>query len=375
MQTDTNIQLLRNSTYIELDSSSKRKFTQLASEVADWDDLVAKAESNALSNLLYTHLQTCEISIPDQNRITFRALTARHQRNNRERTHALEEILDAFAEHGINAILLKGMALIHVLYNEQCQRPMGDIDILVEQDKALLAQECLRGIGYDAGDRKQGYLYDHHHLPVATKKWNGLGIQVEIHHNALSGDARGSIAYDEVFGNCLEIDVNGRKAYTLGPMDMLNHLCHHTFEPIENIKLGAVADIYGFANRYNSRIDWSQLKTKEPFVANALRCLHFLSPLPESLDKHLNAPLGKPPEGVGKGFPTLSSTFNARISYGEKFRKIFRCSRWWQHINYVVPPERSLLLTRYIRHPATVAFWVLRRIIAKTKSRIADSRS
>ena len=114
---------------------------------------------------------------------------------------------------------------------------------------------------------------------------------------------------------------------------------------------------------------------RKRFIANALRCLHYLSPLPESLDKHLSAPQVDAPDGVGKGFPPLSSTMNARISYGEKFRKVFQCSRWWQHINYIVPPENSLVLTRYIRHPATVGLWILRRLVAKAKSRFAAPKT
>ena len=290
MPIDPHVQLLRHSTYIELDDTTRARFIQKAELIEDWGELVKKAESNALSNLLFSHLKSSGIEIPEEHRTTFRALTARHQRNNRERTSALEEILAAFNSKGIDAILLKGMALIHVLYTEQCQRPMGDIDILVDRDKALLAQQTLREIGFNAADRKQGYLYDHHHLPVATKTHNGLTIQVEIHHDALSGDAKGNMIFTEMRPNCMEIDVNGHRAYSLGPRDMLNHLCHHTFEPIDNIKLGALADINGFASRYSDEIDWDRFKKHDRFVSNALRCLHILSPIPKTLDQHLTAP-------------------------------------------------------------------------------------
>jgi hypothetical protein len=37
---------------------------------------------------------------------------------------------------------------------------------------------------------------------------------------------------------------------------------------------------------------------------------------------------------------------------------------WWLHGYYGVPPERSLLLCRTVRHPLTLARWLGRRLAA-----------
>jgi hypothetical protein len=368
--TDNNTMLLRHSAYTALDSQTRDRFCTLAQDISDWEDLVNKAEADGLSNILYSHLKTADVPLPGFVATSFKALTARHQRSNRERTTALVEILDKLSEKNIDTILLKGMALIHSLYSEKSLRPMGDMDILVRPEQALLAQEALREIGYNAGDRKQGYLYDHHHLPMATRSQNGLLIQVEIHHDALSGDVASSITFDAVANEKRPISVEGRKTATLGHIDMLRHLCHHTFEPCVKVKLGAVADLYGYATKYVDEIDWKTLVAEQDIITNTLRCLHYLTPLPEILAEQTGTPLASPPSGIGKGFPPLTTTLNRRAPLARKLKEIFCCSDWWSHIYYQVPPERSLIGVRYFRHPARVGFWLYRRLLARYKSRL-----
>ena len=365
--------LLRHSVYINMDSKSKRYFNDLARQIDNWEELIRLAESNALSNLVYGHLQACDIDIPEHHKLAFRALTARHRRNNRERTTALLEILDLFEKNRIESVILKGMSLIHTLYDEDSQRPMGDIDILVKGERALEAQRALREIGYNASDRKSGYMYDHHHLPVASKHLNGMQIQIEIHHNALSGDESDSMNYDQIEPNLIELEIDGRFTHSMGHADMLKHLCHHTFEPAEKIKLGAIADIYGYATKYHAEINWNDVRSNHPRVINTLRCLHFLSPLPDSLNKIVTPPRIPPPDGVGFCFPPLSTIFIKSRSATDKFQKIFNCSSWWLHIFYVVKPEKNIFITRYIRHPSKIISWLTRRILAKIKSTLKRS--
>ncbi len=360
--------LLRLCCRLDLDPSVRQRFRQSALKIQDWNALITEAESHAVSNLLYAHLVSCDISIPDQPGILFKALTAKHQRVNRERSNALNQILDKFAENRIEVILLKGMALVNCLYSDPYQRPMGDIDILVPASKAVLAQQLLREAGYHAEDRNRGYLYDHHHLPAASRTRNGMVIQVEIHHNALSGDATASMSFDEVFADANPVTVDGRPCFTLGHHDMLKHLCHHAFEPCDRIKLGAVADIYGYATRYFDQIDWSFLKEKQPHVTNTLRCLHFLSPLPVALAEKLGAPTVRAPSGVGDGFPPLSSIDSSAGSLAARLKKLLDCSDWWRHIYYAVPPERGLTRVRWIRHPARIIYWLTRRLLARFRS-------
>ena len=312
----------------------------------------------------------CGITIPPPHDITFKALAARHRRNNRERTAALTDMLERFSKNGIESIVLKGMALIHTLYSDHAQRPMGDIDILVRKEQAQLAQQSLRDIGYSASDRKQGYLFDHHHLPIAHTSRNGMSIQVEVHHNALSGDAVGSMSFDQVESNRIPISIGGYPTATLGHVDMLRHLCHHAFEPCQEIKLGNVADIYGYASRYLDEIDWNSIRSNEFFIFNTLRCFHFLSPLPDALARIVTIPDCQTPDRTGYGFPPLSNIMNLKAGVSKKLHKLLDCSPWWCHVYYRVPPEKSLWSVKWIRHPLRVGFWLFRRVSAKLESKL-----
>ena len=133
------------------------------------------------------------------------------------------------------------------------------------------------------------------------------------------------------------------------PFSVHLSLCHHTFEPCDRIKLGAVADIYGYA-----------------------RCLHFLSPLPVMLAEKLGAPTVRAPAGVGNGFPTLSSIDNSAGSLASSLNRLLDCSDWWRHIYYAVPPERSLTPVRLIRHPARIIYWLNSGVPAN--KRLIDSQ-
>ena len=365
--------LLRHSVYLSIKEGDADQFTRLASNISDWDGLIQASEATGLSNILYSHLKACSIPIPENQVVQFIALAARHTRSNRDRISALTEILDEFDKRGIRCILLKGMALLHSLYDEKSQRPMGDMDILVGHQSADDAQQVLRDLGYNAGKRKHGYLFDHHHLPLASKNFKGLSLQVEIHHDALSGDAPGSITFESAIDRAQPVSVDGRKTSVLGAQDTLFHLSNHTFEPIENIKLGSLSDIYGYAVRYKLQIPWNDKSTKQSRINNTLRCLHYLSPLPNSLREipELSIPRADPPSGVGKGFIPLSVTMNPRNSFSKKFSNLFLCSEWWMRVQYIVPPEKSLVWTRYITHPCRILFWFFRRLRAKLKSKLS----
>ncbi len=58
------------------------------------------------------------------------------------------EVVDAFAAHGIRAILLKGAAIADRLYEDVNQRPYGDVDLLVETRMVEQAHRTLAGLGF-----------------------------------------------------------------------------------------------------------------------------------------------------------------------------------------------------------------------------------
>lgn len=83
------------------------------------------------------------------------ALLALHLRHNRIRMRKLTEhsraLAGAFADSGIDCILLKGMHTAHAYFPEPGMRPVSDIDMLIDPEFREPAARLLRRIGYVPG--------------------------------------------------------------------------------------------------------------------------------------------------------------------------------------------------------------------------------
>jgi len=350
-QADAVTTLLRQLCVIELEQHHVESILENTAAINDWDMLVHQAEIHGLSNLVYHHLINLGVEIPAIAKTQFMALKARHRRANRARHKSLEEILEKFSERGLASVILKGAALVHLIYPSPEMRPMSDIDILVKGAEANDAQQCLRDIGFRAGVHQTGFLADHHHLPIASKTENGIGLQIEIHHDALSGDVVGSIRLDAEHAPLQRFTVGQQSAWALGHTDMLRHLCHHTFEPVENIKLGAVADLYGYACKYYTQLDKDEIAEKHPYVLNIFTLLHYLSPLPRLLQEWIKPPTAPAPSDVGKGYIPMSKTITEHKNIIARVKHLVNAPDWWLHGFYNIDPENSLVWTRWVSHP------------------------
>jgi SAM-dependent methyltransferase len=150
----------------------------------DWSLLIRLAKTHAVLALVAQSLKAGGwTGVPDPvvaEMIRFRAgLTAR----NLFLTRQLLDILDVFADEGIEAIPYKGPLLAAYAYGDLGLRPFGDLDIIVSQGDALRARDRLIAEGYRsqtplsdcdlAGQLPRGYAFPLRH-PAS-------GIVVELH--------------------------------------------------------------------------------------------------------------------------------------------------------------------------------------------------
>jgi hypothetical protein len=363
-------QLLRACVYIELRERDKEKMRELACRSKTWSGLANQAERHGMAPLLYQHLTDANITIPKETMHALRALTIRHRRSNEIRTNALIEILNHFRNSGNQTIVLKGGALAHVIYPAPGLRSMSDLDVLVPPKQSHHAQQLLRRLGYHAPDRRRGMKYDHNHLAIATRISSGLQVSVEIHRDAIAGDAPGNLTFDSLTEEPLWYRLGEISALRFNHTDMLRHLCRNLAEPAPETKLIFVTDIYAYLTQFAHEIDWDKLHRKYLHVINALRCLHYLSPLTDMLREKLRPSPSLPPSGVGQGIYTLSSVPWSSREPKRIIRALWSIANappWWLHVYYGVDPEKSIAVTRYITHPMRIFYWVLRRIRAFVK--------
>lgn len=348
---------------INPDNQDKQNLRWALQDFTKWDELVREAEANAIAPLLYTSLRECGVEIPKNIKRQLYALVQRHRWANDARAKAMAEICNACEKESIQLIVLKGSYLAHTIYPDPALRTMSDIDLLAPPDKAVRVQQILRDLGYSVPELASShYMFEHHHLPCAHKTQDGQSILVEVHHDALSGDAPASITTKNLTAPLNRFSVQESQHYALGHQDQLRHLFHHMSEPAAKLKLVWCVDIVFYASHFEQEIDWFTLNKEYPEVINALRLVDYILPLPENLRRHI--PPNHSPMPAGAGISILPLTTIMREPVRQEIRDLFFPSSWWLRLYYGVSPDKSLFFTRLIRQPLQILNWVFRRIRA-----------
>jgi hypothetical protein len=333
------------------------------SSFSAWDTLVTEAEKNAIAPLLFTSLRESGIAIPQDVKRKLYALVQRHRWANAARAKAMAEISDACINESIQLVVLKGSYLAHTIYPDPSLRTMSDIDLLAPPDKAMRVQQILRDLGYTVPDQAGSqYMSEHHHLPGAHIELDGQQVHVEIHHDALSGDAPASITTENLTSALNEFSIDGANYFALGHQDQLRHLYHHMSEPATKLKLIWCVDLVYYASHFEKEINWPALEQDYPHVINALRLVDYIIPLPENLQQHIPHNRNKMPVGTGISILPLSTILHKPVK--QRLQELLYPSNWWLRLYYGVSPDSSLFLTRWLRHPRQVALWTIRRIRA-----------
>ncbi len=335
-----------------------------------WSSLADEAEHHGVASLIEPMITVLSKkrpeAVPDDLRRTFVALASRHRRAAIARERSIDQLLTAFATVGIPIILLKGAALAHRIYPSPELRPMVDIDALIDPADTECAVRVIRGLGYSFasrhGSRFAGRM---HHLPPATNDQSGFQITLELHEDAMSPDLADSLTFATLTAKPLPFRRGGGPdGIALGHTDMLRHLGRHAFEPARRIRLKHLYDLWRYQAIFRDEINWRELALRFPDVIVALRLVSYVFESAHSLVRPVNAVAEPVPAGLGLGMVPLSEIAGADVGYIAKLAALFNPPAWWLHGFYGVPPERSLLTCRIVRHPITLARWLVRRFVA-----------
>lgn len=358
--------LVRHAAQVNPDESRLKEIGVLAQNIVHWKPVATFAEKHNMAPLLHHHLGNCGYDINPEGRRMLGALVIRHRHANAALSATCKDILEAYDKAGIGCIVLKGMALSHIIYPDNTLRPMRDIDLLVPASEANRAQSLLADdMGFDITEDHEfargggRYMRNHHHLPVASIQRDGLQMSIEVHTDALSGDYPESLSYERVVENSRAFDIHGTPARAMGHVDMLTHLCRHALEPGLEVRLGSVTDIVSYAALFNDEIDWDAVRRERPYVANAIGMLHYISPLPASLG-HL-IPNQDAPSHPGFSMRPLGAIMSSDSSRSEKMRELMYPPSWWLYAYYGASRGESENLVRLRRHAPRVSRWLGRR--------------
>ena len=341
---------------------SRAELRQRASSIPDWDRALALAEYHGLGPLLYRHLRDYCDGLPTQVSRQLRAVYFRHRRSNEIRLKVLSQILEGFQSIGIEPTVLKGPALISLVYEDPGLRPLSDLDVLVPPKDAIRAQRQLGEMGFAAPVPPSSYYFTrHHHLLPALREVDGVMVQVEIHRDVFPMDSGTSFQVTGRAPGAISFDLGQQVGYCLGPDEMLWHLCRH----VHWLRLIWIADILGFTERFIDEIDWARVTQRYSFVMNALALIHCLSPLPESVRQRSGVVLVPVPSGIGKeyrGWPrTTALVWDSTRGRLRFVRRSLSPPEWWLRFYYQEGTGRLGLWRAKLRHWAMLVGTMIRR--------------
>jgi hypothetical protein len=230
-------------------------------------------------------------------------------------------VLRALQEGGIPVIVLKGWALVALVYDgDYSQRPAVDIDLLVKPEDAGRAIEALEGLGYAATDMEPWPGYFRRFLNgVHYTSARGTGeevpagkhtpvFNVDLHWgfpDAPYYDRR--IAVEGLFEGAQPIQVAGVDVHSLSIEDMLIygsvHMAHHGYTET----LSRYYDLAALIRRAGAGRDWKRM------LANA-GAWRVIRPLQRMLSVIEGTWPGVLPVGVGREAEQLHAGWKERLT-------------------------------------------------------------
>ena len=163
----------------------------LLPRVTDWPRLIALSVSEGAQPALGRRLRAVSAFVPEDAvralEYVERAASFRQQYLHRRMVDALRLLSDA----GIPVVLLKGAALVQTTYESVLDRPMSDVDLLVQPEWADAAQAMLCRAGWEQRyDPKFNDFYGtmHHLPPLVDARARSLTVGLELHTSIVQRD-------------------------------------------------------------------------------------------------------------------------------------------------------------------------------------------
>jgi len=195
----------------------------------DWDRIIALALSENAITIL--HARVSELPpplIPPEARERIERLALIWSFKLRLLERRLIDSVAILSKAGIEVILLKGAALAFTTYRGFVDRPMADIDLLVDPATAQQAWELMLKAGWlcDTSEHPNAAWKDHHHLPPLSDT-AGSGLRLEIHVAPIAGKNPFQMDFHDLLEGSNALDLGGVRVRVPEPHLHAVHACIH----------------------------------------------------------------------------------------------------------------------------------------------------
>jgi hypothetical protein len=180
-------------------------------------------------------------------------------------------VVRAFAEAGIDTLLLKGVPLALLHYGDEGSRPMSDADMLVKRADVTRAVQVLGACGWRPRKTPNAWPPE----PRASWPFNNGELEFDLHWRVFS---IGSSPEDTLWDASVPCLIRGAPTRALAPTDQLLHVIVHGLQwsPIPSIRWIADAVVLAAPGA----IGWDRLieqATTRRFVPALTLALDYLS--------------------------------------------------------------------------------------------------
>ena len=210
-------------------TSSDWRLSRNSAHLPAWDRIIALALAENAITVLHNRVSTLPPPlIPPEARARIERLALIWGFKLRLLERRLIESVAILSEAGIEVILLKGAALAFTTYRGFVDRPMADIDLLVNPTKAQQAWELMQRSGWvcDNSEQPEGAWNNHHHLPPLSDTL-GSGLRMEIHVAPLVSDNPFQMDFHEMLESSSELTIKGVRVRVPEPHIHAVHACIH----------------------------------------------------------------------------------------------------------------------------------------------------
>ena len=325
-----------------------QQLARLVEGYSDWQELPSKAEFYGMSPLVWHHMHQAGISVPGETERTLHDLYLRHRALNQTHTKVLMEINACFESAGIQAWLLKGLALAYGYYPDPALRPVGDIDLLFEKADFLPALDLLIKAGFRAISSYQLSERIPKKLVVESPPQNGLRVHVELHCRGPKEKSIVDNPLDNEFEDFREpsqiLRINDCAVQVPAPVDTLRYLSGHLRLHLlgshanRPLQLKWSADFISIVEREAESIDWAYLKRYSSDILKRLEVFYSLTSMPEQLAKIIPVRQISPPDGLDqylKGWPVQPFSQKRQGGFWRLLWRTFTPpSAWWLCLYY-----------------------------------------
>ncbi|MBN2548089.1 MAG: nucleotidyltransferase family protein, partial [Anaerolineales bacterium] len=165
----------------------------------------------------------------------------------------IQRVLAAFQGAGIPVIVLKGLHLRLVVYQDSMLRSMSDLDLLVAEEYLEWACLLLKELGYTSLENPLVEANSCHRIYTSLQ----ARFPIEVHWKIEGGRAGFQVDTPALWGRAQPLKVFGVEVLALAPEDLILHLGKHTFKVAA---LRSLVDLAESLDHFGEQLDWSAIE-------------------------------------------------------------------------------------------------------------------